>query len=248
MAFAADFSRGGPTGAPQLEALRRRHAHDGIYGLALVAGCLIGIGLSWQTVLSEGARERLVAGLFGLSEDAGVGPPAVTGPSILAADRTELGAVDAAMRPSPAFKPPPLSSDMREGGDIPAALPERLLLDEEEKPAAAVPGPSATSEIVFAMNSSFLVSGDYLELRRFVSALPEQGPLRVVIAATVSDEPLRNGDLREAARYNQWLAERRADRVAEWLRRQLGTRAALETGLVPHDASRRVTIDARPAP
>jgi hypothetical protein len=250
MAFAANFSRGSPTGAPELEALRRRHAHDGMYGLALVAGCLIGIGISWQAVLSEGARERLVTGWFGVTEDAGAAslPPR---PEPVTFDDAPMALVAArpAMRPSSALKSPTTPRVMAEVGDIPlAALPERLLLDEGEKPTAAAPGPLATTEIVFAMNSSFLVSGDYTELRRLVAALPERGALRVAIAATVSDEPVKNGGALEAARYNQWLAERRAERVAEWLRRQVGERAAIEQELVPHDPSRRVTIDIRPAP
>lgn len=250
MAFAVDFSRGSPTGAAELEALRRRHAHDGVYGLALVAGCLIGIGISWQTVLSEGARERLVARWFGIAEEAGAAslPPRAE-PTVFAEDRIALTAARPAMQPSPTLKSPTTPAVMAEVGDVPlAALPERLLLDEGEKPTAAAPGPSATTEIVFAMNSSFLVSGDYVELRRLVSALPEQGSLRVAIAATVSDEPVKNGGAAEAARYNRWLAERRAERVAEWLRRQVGERAAIEQELVAHDPSRRVTIDIRPAP
>ena len=179
-----------------------------------MAGCLLGIGISWQAVLSEGARDRLVAGLFGPAEEA--------------AARMEV----AAPRPAMAASPAPV-------------LPERLLLDERT-PAAAVPGPQGTTEIVFAVNSSFLLPADEVELRRFVASLPERGRLRLAIAASVSDEPLRNGDDAGAERYNRWLAGRRAERVADWLRRQLGKRAAIATELVPHDPSRRVTVAARP--
>lgn len=238
MAFAADLSRGGPTGAAELEALRRRRAHDGAYGLALVAGCLVGIGISWQAVLSEGARERLVAGWLGVTEDGGAAPQSPT-----------LATAHPAMWPSTALKSPAAPAVVAEIGDgSSAALPERLLLDEGEVPAAVMPGPLATTEIVFAMNSSFLVPGDYTELRRLVAALPERGRLRVAVAATVSDEPVKNGGAVEAERYNRWLAERRADRVAEWLRRQIGERAAIATDLLPHDPSRRVTVGVRPAP
>jgi hypothetical protein len=250
MAFAADFSRGNPTGAAALEALRRRHAHDGAYGLALVAGCLVGIGIAWQTVLSEGARARLVADLFGITEDVGAASrPASAAATIPAEDRIVRAAARPVMQPSPALKSPARPAVMAEvGGTLSAALPERLLLDEEEMPTAAAPGPLAATEVVFAMNSSFLLSGDYTGLRRLVSALPEQGRLRITVAATVSDEPVKNGGAVEAERYNRWLAERRADRVAEWLRRQIGERAAIETDLVPHDPSRRVTVGVRPAP
>ena len=88
MAFAADFSRGAPSDATALATLRRRHAHDRLYGLALVAGCLVGVGISWQAVLSEGARDRLVAGLFGPAEKA--------------AARMEVAAPRPAMASSPA--------------------------------------------------------------------------------------------------------------------------------------------------
>ena len=152
------------------------------------------------------------------------------------------------MNPSPALKSVAVPAAMPELGDaLTSTLPARLALDEEQA-AASVPGPVAATEIVFAMNSSFFVSGDYDELRRLVSALPGRGALQVAIAATVSDEPLRNGDVTEAERYNLWLAERRAERVAEWLRGRLGERAAIATDLLPHDPSRRVTVAIRPAP
>ena len=174
-------------------------------------------------VVPQAELDRLVAGLFGPAEEAAV--------------RMEVAAPPPAMVAAPAF----------EAKDRPAALPERLLLDEKT-PAAAVPSPQGTTEIVFAVNSSFLVAGDYAELRRFVASLPEQGRLRLAIAASVSDEPLRTGDEAAAGRYNRWLAGRRAERVADWLRRQLGKRAAIATELVPHDPSRRVTVTAWPAP
>jgi hypothetical protein len=249
MAFAADFARGNPAGSGEFDVLRRRRAHEGIYSLSLVAGCLLGIGISWQTVLSEGARDRLVAGLFGAGEDMEVlTPPAASKLSVLADERSALDAAPVAMNPSPELKSVAVSAAMPELGDaLSSTLPARLSL-AEEKAAASVPGPVAATEIVFAMNSSFLVSADYNGLRRLVSALPERGSLHVAIAATVSDEPLRNGDVTEAERYNRWLAERRAERVAEWLRGRLGERAAIATDLVPHDPSRRVTVNIRPAP
>ena len=250
MAFAADFARGNPAGPGEFDVLRRRRAHEGIYSLSLVAGCLLGIGMSWQAVLSEGARERLVAGLFGAGEDVAAlhaaGRAQAGGPTPTSGVRSDAAPV--AMNPSPELKSVAVSAAMPELGDaLSSTLPARLSL-AEEKAAASVPGPVAATEIVFAMNSSFLVSADYNGLRRLVSALPERGSLQVAIAATVSDEPLRNGDVTEAERYNRWLAERRAERVAEWLRGRLGERAAIATDLVPHDPSRRVTVAIRPAP
>lgn len=248
MASAIDFPSGNPAGAAELEAMRRRHAHDGVYGFALVVGCLVGIGLSWQTVLSEGARERLVASLFGVAAETGTGSrPAADAPTRPAGDMIALAAAPPAIEPSPALKSPLVLEAMpQRGAGRSAELPERLLLDEEDKPAAAQDS-LATTEIVFAMNSSFLLPGDYSELRRLASALPEEAVVRVAIAATVSDEPLRNGDVEEAGRYNRWLAERRAERVAEWLRRRIGDRATIEIDLLPHDPTRRVTVDIRPA-
>ena len=98
MAFAADFSRGNPTGPGEFDVLRRRRAHEGIYSLSLVAGCLLGIAISWQAVLSESARERLVAGLFGVGEDvAALPPPAAIKPAILS--RTSEGPPMRRLRP-----------------------------------------------------------------------------------------------------------------------------------------------------
>ena len=128
-------------------------------------------------------------------------------------------------------------------------LPDRLELDEDEiLPARRQAEPTITTEIAFAMNSSFLVPADIAILRRVVGTVPASGPFRLNLAATVSDDPVKNGPPAEAQRYNHWLAQRRADRVAEWLRRQTGDRAHIEIDFLPHDSSRRVRIGVWPVP
>ena len=57
---------------------------------------------------------------------------------------------------------------------------------------------------------------------------------------------LRHGNVTRVAAH-MGLTQSAMSSALGRLRRQLGARAAIETGLVPHDASRRVTIDARPA-
>jgi hypothetical protein len=224
------------------ESLVPHQTDDSVYTLALVAGCLVGIGLAWQAVLSDGARERVIDRLFGWDEggaasavdsarrpvsvpDASPKAPAVEThatapePSIMS-----VAAVERPARPAP-------------------PLPERLELGEVEVlPAYGQAVSTITTEIVFAMNSSFLVPADIAVLRRIVGAVPASGPFRLSLAATVSDDPVKNGPPAEAQRYNRWLAQRRADRIAEWLRRQTGDRARIEIDFLPHDSSRRVRI------
>jgi hypothetical protein len=230
------------------ESLVPHQTDDGVYTLALVAGCFVGIGLAWQAVLSDGARERVIDRLFGWAED-GVSsavdsprqPISVPDPS------SKAPAIDThTTAPEPSI----MSVAAVERQALPAPpLPERLELGEDEILSAyGQAKPTIATEIVFAMNSSFLLPADIAVLHRIVAAVPASGPFRLNLAATVSDDPVKNGPPAEAQRYNHWLAQRRADRVAEWLRRQTGGRAQIEIDFLPHDSSRRVRVGVWPVP
>jgi hypothetical protein len=68
------------------------------------------------------------------------------------------------------------------------------------------------------------------------------------LQATVSDDRVKGATLKEAQRYNRWLAERRLERVASWLRQHARAELAIEPGFIDQDRSRRVTISARQLP
>lgn len=119
--------------------------------------------------------------------------------------------------------------------------------------AAVVPAlpaePVATAEIVFEPNSSYFPRGAEAELRRLVEALPRGPGYTFELAAAVDDTVYRVGDPAKAVAYNEWLAERRQGRVADWLEQHVEVRKVeVDRVFVPHDASRRVVIRARALP
>jgi hypothetical protein len=127
-----------------------------------------------------------------------------------------------------------------------------LTLADEEAAVVAAPAQgevfAVQLELVFDVNSSFLGPSAISALRGLVAGLPKGVPLQVALQAAVSDDGVKGAKPRDAERYNRWLAERRVDRVAVWLRQQARSELAIEPGFVAHDSSRRVTISARQAP
>ncbi len=114
------------------------------------------------------------------------------------------------------------------------------------EPAAAEGEPEL--EIVFDLNSSWLPHGAVRELKHLLERLRE-GRYALEIVAAVDNGPIKNGTPEDARRYNRWLAERRANRVAEWLRRRgEGVIAGIEQRFRENDPSRKVVIRARPLP
>ena len=128
-------------------------------------------------------------------------------------------------------------------------LPERLALAEEKIPEAQVPVGEESSavgrEIVFDINSSFLAPAALSALKRLGSELSGDRPYRLALQAAVSDDGVKGAKPKEAERYNRWLAERRLDRAAAWLRQHAQVELAIEPGFMEHDPSRRVTLSAR---
>ncbi len=143
-------------------------------------------------------------------------------------------------------------------------LPKALVALEEatQEPAppatvapteAVVPAtptePVATAEIVFEPNSSYFPRGGEAELRRLVAALPPGKGYAFELAAAVDDTAYRVGDPTKAVAYNEWLADRRQGRVADWLEQHVEVREIeVQRIFVPHDASRRVVIRAQALP
>jgi len=102
---------------------------------------------------------------------------------------------------------------------------------------------------VFEENSSFFPRGAEAELRRLVAALPAGHGYEFEVQAAVDDKAGRKDDPLKAVAYNQWLADRRQGRVAEWLEQHAEIRVIeIRRSLLDHDPSRRVVIQARPLP
>ena len=132
-------------------------------------------------------------------------------------------------------------------------LPERLVLAEEKIPAEPAPAGEEASRggTGDRVRRQQQLSGAGARSRRcvgLVSELPGGRPYRLALQAAVSDDGVKGAKPREAERYNRWLAERRLDRVAAWLREHAEVELAIEPGFIEHDPSRRVTLSARQVP
>ena len=101
-------------------------------------------------------------------------------------------------------------------------------------------------DITFDVNSSFLQPGAIEALRDLVRRLPKGRRATLDVSATVSADGVRTTDPREAYQYNRWLAERRVERVRGWLAANVPAGVDIRTGLLEHDATRRVVIAVRP--
>jgi hypothetical protein len=100
--------------------------------------------------------------------------------------------------------------------------------------------------ITFEMNSSYFPAGVGQELRAFLDSLPAEGPIEIELLGAVGNSPVRGASGEEAERYNAWMAERRIERVAEWLEQNAGDRQfTLAEQLVEDDQSRQVRLRAK---
>jgi hypothetical protein len=117
---------------------------------------------------------------------------------------------------------------------------------EKDKAADEVKTPGAgTLVITFPTNSSYFPPETPEQLQKLVAGLEGQQPLEVVLQAAVSgsDQVVGANSLEEAARYNQWMAERRLERVEKWLLENLGEgRVTIEPEYLANDDSRRVVV------
>lgn len=250
----------GPASPTRELRLRRDHpseADQRAFAKALLLGCLIGIGVSWQAILSEGQRQHIYRGIGDLATAAGrvvvpdwsvhadIAQTSDASVQQLTPSRRPAVAPQSAQAPAPTAMPAPAEA-------MAAPLPERLAVAERE-PAAEPPAlepalPTLELELTFDVNSSFLGPAAIGELRRKLAGLPEGSRYLVELQATVSDEGVKEASATEARRYNRWLAERRLQRVRGLLQQHARVELSLDERYVPHDPSRRILVNARPAP
>ena len=177
---------GAHRGAQQLVAFRRPP------GRALLLGCLAGLALSWQAILSEAARDRvyLVFTGLGYTATASAGQdrtgtegrrPIVEG---MAGTRERQSEKPLAVWPEFAagFT---MGLDTRSPDPLPLkslGSPDRLELAEEtglaDERAAEVGAPAVAMDITFDVNSSFLPPDAVDALRELVHRLPVTGSRR----------------------------------------------------------------------
>jgi outer membrane protein OmpA-like peptidoglycan-associated protein len=137
-----------------------------------------------------------------------------------------------------------------------AALPETPASAATELKAAAPVQPATADDgdhplvITFPTNSSYFPPGTETQLRSLFGALGNDHHYRVVLQTSVSGSHKVVGaeTPEEAEKYNKWLADRRLDRVREWLGQNVkGTELVIEPEYLANDDSRQIVVRLRPA-
>ena len=104
-----------------------------------------------------------------------------------------------------------------------------------------------TVEVVFELNSSYLPDGATTQLHRLLATLERGQGWKLELTAAVGSADPAKASKPSVKRYDHWLAERRLNRVADWLRRNAQIRnLALTSAYSEGDASRRVIVRAMP--
>ena len=175
---------------------------------------------------------------------------AATPPDAAGRDPVETAAAPrqpAQSRPAPAAPAPPGA-----GAEVMAALPERADVGAAAAPAAPqAPGGERDERlvIVFPTNSSYFPPGTGTQLRALLRTLGDDRRYEVVLESSVSGSKQVVGaeTAEEAARYNQWLAARRLERVQDWLAQNApASRLVIKPAYRADDDSREVVVRIRP--
>ena len=160
--------------------------------------------------------------------------------------------------PAPSQDKPKAADEARPkaSSQVVAALPETATGAATE-PKAAAPAQAATADdgdhplvIIFPTNSSYFPPGTETQLRSLFGELGNDRRYRVVLQTSVSGSHKVVGaeTPEEAEKYNKWLADRRLDRVREWLGQNVkGTELVIEPEYLANDNSRQIVVRLRPA-
>jgi hypothetical protein len=103
--------------------------------------------------------------------------------------------------------------------------------------------------ITFATNSSYFPPGTERRLGSLLGNLASGGHYRVQLQVGVSgaDTVVGANTPEEAKQYNRWLAERRLDRVRQWLDENVKDRQLeIQPTFEADDSSRRVVVRVAP--
>jgi outer membrane protein OmpA-like peptidoglycan-associated protein len=104
--------------------------------------------------------------------------------------------------------------------------------------------------ITFPTNSSYFPPGTESQLRSLFGALQNDRRYQVLLQTSVSGSQKVVGaeTPEDAEKYNKWLADRRLDRVREWLDQNVkGTELVIEPEYLANDDSRQIVVRLRPA-
>lgn len=186
-----------------------------------------------QTALAEADRQRAAA-------EAG----RVELETQLQAARAEIQRLQTAAAAVPP-PPPPAPAAVAEPATLPEPAAAPLPLVKTEPPPE--PAPAKTLTITFDVNSSYFPASLNGRLRQLATGLEDGQAYAVRLTGSVGTDPVENGGPADAAAYNRWIAERRLDRVADFLQDHAdGADLTIERSFVRKDSSRRVVVSIRP--
>ena len=103
--------------------------------------------------------------------------------------------------------------------------------------------------ITFPTNSSYFPPGTSAQLQALLQQLGGDQRYQVVLQASVSgsDKVVGAESAEEAAQYNKWLAERRVERVQDWLDQNLeGKALVIKPEYRANDELRQVVVRLAP--
>lgn len=164
--------------------------------------------------------------------------------------RTEL-ASRATAAPQPPVEAAPAVAAERAEETTSQPQPEIAAVEPAAAPASGVPAAPPpepeTLTITFAVNSSYLPDDLNGRLRALAQKLEADRSyaIRLVGAVGVGDVAGKSAD--EARRYNRWMAERRVERVADYLQRTAKAgELKIEREYAANDPSRQVKVEVTP--
>lgn len=182
--------------------------------------------------------------------------PSTSTAPVAAEARPPVGVIAALPgRPEPAAAAAPAKAEpsaTEPAESRPAAAMARVEPPAGEKQSSPKTSPAAKEErlaIVFPNNSSYFPPGASQQLRGLLRDLPQSGAYEVVLQSSVSGSEKVVGaeTADEAKRYNKWLAERRLERVRDWLDRNAGDHAlTIRQDYRANDDSRQVVVEVHP--
>ncbi|MEO1019024.1 MAG: OmpA family protein [Pseudomonadota bacterium] len=107
----------------------------------------------------------------------------------------------------------------------------------------------AVETVAFDVNSSYFDAQTGRELRAILQDLPANGTYKVSLEAAVGTGDVKGTQTpEEAATYNRWIAERRMQRVVDWLLSNADGRSlVVDQNFLEQDVSRTVVVGITPA-
>jgi outer membrane protein OmpA-like peptidoglycan-associated protein len=205
---------------------------------------------------SAAERQRLAA-----AAQAAASPPRAAAPAVAATKNAPpRGGVPSVTQPLPEAARTPAASEQAPKRSVVAvapdaaeparrAAPARRASKAEPSNAKIETGPEGGLIITFATNSSYFPPGAGKRLSQFLSDVDDDKRYEVSLQVAVSGarDVVGAKSPAEAKRYNEWLAERRLERVRQWLLEHADPETlSIRPEYMSDDESRRVVVRVTP--